>query len=346
MIKVAIIGATGYTGGEIIRILLGHPQVEVTYLSAKINAQAPVGKFLPNLRGKLDLEVKEFREEDAVKLADCFFLSLPHRVSMEFVPSLLRQGKKVVDLSADYRLRDTEVYSRYYGKEHTSRELLQEAVYGLPEFYREKIKKARLVANPGCYPTCAILGIAPLLKEGKTVPGSIIVDAKTGISGAGRWPGPAFTFSEADGNVCAYKVGTHQHQPEIEQELGGIAGKRVKITFVPHVVPASRGMLLTIYANLKDKEEPGKLREMYERFYQGERFIRIMGEGELPQTKHLTGSNDCHIAVTVDPGVPRVVVLAAIDNLVKGAAGQAVQNLNLMCGLDEGAGLRSLALLP
>ena len=337
MIKAAIIGATGYAGEELIRILLGHPQIKICDLVAKIERSTPISSIFPWLENKLDLECNSQIDVEAIsKNNDVIFLALPHRVSMESAPSFLSAGMKVIDFSADYRLKDLNEYQKWYGVEHKSKEFVKNSVYGLCELNREKIKKANLIANPGCYPTGAILTCAPFLKEGIVEP-DIIIDAKSGTSGAGRTASVSLLFSEVNENFKAYKVCTHQHSPEIVQELEFQAKGKVHISFVPHLVPMNRGILSTIYMSLKKNVSVFEAVDVLKKFYQDEPFVRVKQADEFPEIKDVRGSNFCDIGIKIDQ--KRLIAVAAIDNLVKGAAGQAVQNCNIMFSLEETMGL-------
>jgi N-acetyl-gamma-glutamyl-phosphate reductase len=330
MIKIAIIGATGYTGRELIRRLLRHREVEIKYLSAATEKEEAISSVFPSISS--DIIVRNTMKVEEVAECEVVFLCLPHRVSMEYTPSLLDFGKKVIDLSADFRLKEPGLYEEWYGEKHGAFILLQEAVYGLSELYRQKIKEANLIANPGCYPTSAILGLAPLIKNRLVYLTSIVIDAKSGVSGAGRNPSILTHFPEVNEGCKAYSLFTHRHIPEIEQELSKIAGERVAVTFVPHLVPMDCGMLSTIYLKLTDETD---LIGLYRDFYKDEPFIRIMNEP--PTTKDTVGTNLCLIHPKREG--KRVVVLSAIDNLIKGAAGQAIQNMNIMFGFPETEGL-------
>jgi N-acetyl-gamma-glutamyl-phosphate reductase len=346
MLKVAIVGASGYTGVELLRILHGHPEVAVTCVTSEQNAGRPVSEVFPTLRGRMDLVLENLEPAGISEKVDVVFTALPHKAAMEVVPTFLKMGKEVIDLSADYRLRDAEVYGRWY-EPHLNPELLKQAVYGIPELRRRKVAEASLVANPGCYPTSVILGLAPLLKGKMIDPASIIVDAKSGVSGAGRGPKVDQLYCEVNEGFKAYGVGgVHRHIPEIEQELSLLAGTDIAISFTPHLVPMDRGILSTIYAMPGSKVSASDLTAMYQGFYDGEPFVRVLPEGRFPSTAHVRGSNFCDIGVTVDERTGRVIVVSAIDNLVKGASGQAVQNMNLMCGLPETLGLDFLPIFP
>ncbi|HOK05888.1 MAG TPA: N-acetyl-gamma-glutamyl-phosphate reductase [Syntrophales bacterium] len=345
MIKAAIYGASGYTGQELLRILLRHGGVEVTAATSRRYAGRPVADLYPAFTGQTDLLFEEASPDQIAARCDVVFLALPHEVSMAVAGAFLERGVKVVDLSADFRLRDETVYERWYAP-HTAREYLQEAVYGLTELYRDAVRKARLVANPGCYPTSVILGLAPLLRMKWIDPDSIIADSKSGVSGAGREPVVNSLFCEVDEAFKAYKVGQHRHTPEIEQELGALAGTKVTVSFTPHLLPLSRGILSTIYATLREEVTTADALALYESFYRNETFIRVYKEGAFPNVSSVRGSNFCDIGLTVDGRTGRVIVVSVIDNLIKGASGQAVQNMNLMCGLPEDEGLRMMPLYP
>ncbi|MFH1093152.1 MAG: N-acetyl-gamma-glutamyl-phosphate reductase [Candidatus Omnitrophota bacterium] len=337
MIKAAVIGATGYAGEELISILLRHPEIEISNLVAKIERSTPISSIFPWLENKLDLECNSRIDVEAIsKSSDVVFLALPHRVSMEIAPSFLSAGMKVIDFSADYRLKDLNEYQKWYGVTHKSKEFVKDSVYGLCELNREKIKKANLIANPGCYPTGAILTCAPFLKE-DIVDSDIIIDAKSGTSGAGRTLAVSLLYSEVNENFKAYKVCNHQHSPEITQELQLQSKGKVHLSFVPHLVPMNRGILSTIYMNLKKNISVFEAVDVLKKFYQGEPFIRIKQADMFPEIKDVRNSNFCDIGIKIDQ--KRLIAIAAIDNLVKGAAGQAVQNCNIMFGIDETMGL-------
>jgi N-acetyl-gamma-glutamyl-phosphate reductase len=338
MIKVGIIGATGYTGEELINILLRHPHVKLTYLSAKIDKEQSIDEIFPQLRNRLDLECEILDIQRAISKADLFFLALPHTVSFDVAPMLLGHKKKVIDLSADYRLKNSNLYKEWYKVEHSDKSNLKKSVYGLPELYREKIKKADLIANPGCYPTAAILGISPAIVSGLIDLESVIIDAKSGVTGAGRKASMAFFYSEINESLKAYKIDNHQHMPEINQELSSLAGKNINVTFCPHLVPMNRGILETIYLKTKKKVVLTQILKIYKRFYKTEPFVRIV-DSESYSTKSVLGTNFCDIGFKVKNGGNLLIVISTIDNLQKGAAGQAVQNMNIMCGFPEISGL-------
>jgi len=346
MINVAIIGASGYTGVELVRILCNHPQINLTAATSRQYANQPLGQVFPNLRKKTNLICENLTTDELCARADFFFTAVPHKTAMNIVPDLLAAGKKVVDLSADFRLRDVSVYEQWY-QPHSAAELLKEAVYGLPELYREKIRTARLIANPGCYPTSIILGLAPLLKAGCIEPQSIIADSKSGTTGAGRSAQVGSLFCEVADGFRAYKVGgTHRHTPEIEQEINTFLQEPVRISFTPHLLPISRGILSTVYAQLKPGIRYADIKHCYDQMYALEPFIRVLPEDTFPATQYVRGSNFCDIGFKVDTRTNRVIILSAIDNIVKGAAGQAVHNMNLMCGFDETSGLETAPFFP
>lgn len=338
MLRVGIVGVSGYSGKAVLDILLRHPNVRVTYTGAN-NTQGAVGDIWPSLRGRTDLVCEKFDVKKASALSDVVILALPHTESMNHVGPLLKAGKKVVDLSADYRLDRANVYKTWYGHEHKEPKLLSKAVYGLPELFREKIKKAPLIANPGCYPTAAILGLAPIVATGMDEIESITIDAKSGVSGAGRKVIPGLMFPEVNENFKAYKVLEHQHTPEIDQYLTRIASQSVNVAFVAHLLPNNHGILETIYVRLKSPMSLKDVHGLYKKFYKTEFFVRVLPEGMQPETKNVVGTNFCDIGFAVSPDKKLVVITSAIDNLIKGAAGQAVQNMNIMCQFKETEGL-------
>jgi N-acetyl-gamma-glutamyl-phosphate reductase len=346
VVRVAIAGASGYTGVELLRLLVGHPAVHVGLLTAETSVNRPITDVFPNLRGFIDATCQTLDPAKLAVEADVVFLALPHKTSMAVAADLLQRGARVLDLSADFRLADAGAYPTWYGLTHTAPHLLKEAVYGLPELHHEALAGARLVAVPGCYPTSAILGLAPLIAGGLIDPDTIVIDSISGVSGAGRKPELATHYSEANESLKAYGVGRHRHTPEIEQELSRLAGREVTVSFTPHLAPLTRGILTTCTATLLSRRSTGDLLSEYHRFYRERPFVRVLPEGSLPETKHVLHSNLCDIGVVSDPRTGRVVVLSAIDNLVKGASGQAVQCFNLMAGLDERLGLWVPGLFP
>ncbi len=346
VINVGIIGASGYTGVELARILCNHPRVNLTAATSRQYAGQPLARVFPNLRNRTDLVCENLPTKELCDKADFFFAAVPHKTAMDIVPALLKEGKKVVDLSADFRLRDVSTYEQWY-QSHSSSHLLTEAVYGLPELYRDSIPSAHLVANPGCYPTSIILGLAPLLEAGVIDPNSLIADSKSGTSGAGRSAQVGALFCEVHDGFKPYKVGrAHRHTPEIEQELTCLAGVDVKISFTPHLLPISRGILSTVYATLKPGFDHPAVAEIYRKKYLGETFIRLLEEDTFPATQYVRGSNFCDISFKIDTVTNRIIVMSAIDNVVKGAAGQAVQNMNIMCGFNEELGLETIPQFP
>ena len=345
MIRIGIVGASGYTGVELARLLCHCPEVELTVATSRQYSGKRLAEVYPNLAGLVDLVCEDPATEDLVERADLFFTAVPHQTAMAIVPDLLKAGKKVVDLSADFRIHDAAVYEKWYQK-HSARQYLAEAVYGLPELHRDKIRQARLVANPGCYPTSVILGLAPLLQAERIDPETIIADSKSGASGAGRAAQTGTLFCEVSEGFKAYKVAAHRHTPEMEQEISKLCGKPVTISFTPHLLPMSRGILSTIYAKLITPMTDDEVYGLYRDYYKDEPFVRLCGKDALPATQFVRGSNFCDIGFKTDSRTGRIIILAAIDNLVKGAAGQAVQNMNLMCSLPETQGLLTVPLFP
>jgi N-acetyl-gamma-glutamyl-phosphate reductase len=343
--RVGIIGATGYTGVELLRLLLLHPEVEVTALTSQKYAGVPIDQVFPSLKRHLQLKCEELTGDQVSKKADFIFAAVPHKTAMEIVPLFYRQGKKVVDLSADFRFKDAAIYEKWYQK-HTSPDLLPESVYGLPELHREKIRNAKIVGNPGCYPTGALIGLIPLVKKGLISLESIVVDAKSGVSGAGRDVVLESLFCEVNEGVKAYKIFAHRHTPEIEQELSQMIQKEIKVTFVPHLIPMDRGILSTVYVRLIKKMKTEELLTVFQDAYREEPFIRVHPKGKLPNTKDVRSSNFCDIGVMVSEADDRAVIVTAIDNLVKGASGEAIQNMNIMLGFPETMGLDVLPLFP
>ena len=335
MLKVAIIGASGYTGADSVEILLRHGQAEVVYLTALPEECGKLSDVFGQFKGRCELNIEPLDLKKLSGMAEVALCCLPHKVSMGFVPKLLAAGVKVVDFSADYRLKDTAVYEKYYQAKHTDTANLKEAVYGLPELFRDEIKGKSLVANPGCFPTGAVLALAPVLKEGLIETGNIIVNAVTGITGAGKNPSAMFHYPNMNENIFAYGTGTHRHQPEMEQAASEIAGGEVRILFQPHAGPFDRGILSSVYCEPKGKVTGEQLMSLYRDFYRGERFVRICSGS--PAVKDVARSNYCHIYPAAVKG--RVVIFSALDNLVKGASGQAVQNMNIMFGMEESLGL-------
>jgi N-acetyl-gamma-glutamyl-phosphate reductase len=335
MVKVAICGATGYTSLELIRLLLAHPHAEIAALTSRQEGSPPVHAVHPSLWGRLDRRCENLGPQEVCARAEFVFAALPHVASMELVPHLLAGGARVVDLSADYRLRDPAVYQEWYGHAHTDAARLAETVYGLPELFADRIPGSKLVANPGCYTSTSILALAPLLCGGWIEPTGIVIDAKSGVSGAGRTPKLTTLYPECNESVAAYSVGRHRHTPEIEQVLGDACGQAVQVVFTPHLIPMDRGILCTIYPRLKKAATEDQLLDAYREFYRGKPFVRVVEH--LPATKDSAGTNFFDVTVRIARG--QAIVLACLDNLIKGASGVAVQNFNLMCGFPETTGL-------
>ncbi len=342
MIKVGIVGGTGYTGVELLRLLAQHPSVELSVITSRGDAGTPVASMFPSLRGRVDLKFEDPAEAN-LKACDVVFFATPNGVAMQQTPELLDAGVRVIDLAADYRITDVAEWEKWYGMKHASPEWVAKAIYGLPEVNREAIRGARLVANPGCYPTAVQLGFIPLIQSGLIELGSLIADAKSGVSGAGRKAEVSSLFSEASDNFKAYGVPGHRHLPEIRQGLSRVAGEPVGLTFVPHLTPLIRGIHATLYARIK---QPGDFQKLFEERYAGEPFVDVMPEKSHPDTRSVRSSNLCRISVHRPQGGDVLVVLSVIDNLVKGAAGQAVQNMNIMFALPETEGLWQLPVLP
>ncbi|MCG2676188.1 N-acetyl-gamma-glutamyl-phosphate reductase [bacterium] len=348
MIKIGIAGATGYAGIELIRILLGHSEVKITKLAAKMDGKPQkISNIFPSLTSRIGLVCTDLDISDMAKESDLIFLALPHNVSLKFVPQFIKLGKKVIDLSADFRFDDLKTYEEWYAP-HTeeSKKLNSQAVYGLPELCKEKIKKANLIANPGCYPTSVILGVVPLLVNKLVETENIIADSLSGASGVGRVPSMVAHYPECNENVKAYSIATHRHTPEMEQELSKLAKKEIKISFTPHLLPMNRGILSTIYLNLVKKTEEEEIIKLYQNFYKNEPFVRILEKSIFPETRNVRNSNYCDIGIKVDERTNRIIIISAIDNLVKGASGQAVQNMNIMYGFKETLGLESPGITP
>ncbi len=343
MISVGIIGGTGYTGAELLRLLASHPEVELRVITSRGESGRPVADLFPNLRRRVDLAFSE-PDTRALGACDVVFSAAPNGVAMSYARDLLEQGVKLIDLAADFRLKDPAQWQRWYGVPHTCPELLAEAVYGLPEVNREAIASARIVANPGCYPTAVQLGFLPLLEQGLVDPSSLVADAKSGVSGAGRGAKTETLYAEAADNMKAYAVSGHRHLPEIRQGLEAVCGRTVELSFVPHLTPMIRGIHATLYARLR--EPAADLQTIFEKRYARQPFVDVLPPGSHPETRSVRGSNTCRLAVHRPSGGEVVVVLSVIDNLVKGAAGQAVQNMNILFGLEETVGLNQAAILP
>lgn len=339
MVKVSIIGSTGYVGLELVRLLSRHPEVELVYLSSQSYEGQDIADLYPSLKGTLSHKLVAMDVEKFAADSDVVFTSLPHGASGTVIPALYEAGVKVIDMSGDFRYDDVAVYEKWYATKHERPDLLKVSVYGLPERHRKAIRTARLLGNPGCYTTCSILSAAPLLDAGLVEHRNIIIDAKSGVTGAGAKATQNTHFCEADESMKAYNVAKHRHTSEIEQELSKAAGEEIMVSFTPHLLPIKRGIFATIYMNLLPGVTAQDIRTAYEKAYADEPFVTLMPEGTLPEIKHVTGSNRCAIGFVVDERLQRVVVCAVIDNLVKGAAGQAIQNMNLMFGLEETMGL-------
>ncbi|MBI5408529.1 MAG: N-acetyl-gamma-glutamyl-phosphate reductase [Nitrospirae bacterium] len=345
MLKVAILGGSGYTGSELLRLLSSHPHVNVTAVTSERSAGILVSDVFINFRNP-HLKFEPLDLSSLEKKADLFFLCLPHKTSQDTVAFLYNAGKKVIDLSADYRIKDAKIYQEWYNIPHLYTHLLKKAVYGLPEIYRKQIKKSSIIANPGCYPVSAILGLAPVIGKSFLDTNSIIVDSKSGTSGAGRSPAQPFMFCEVNESVRAYSVTTHRHTPEIEQELSSISRRKIKIIFTPHLMPMDRGILSTIYVRLKKDIKLSDVQKLYQEFYKSEPFVRVLKNGLYPATKAVKGSNFCDLSVSLDRRTGSLIIVSAIDNLLKGASGTAVQNMNIMYGFDETTGLTASSPSP
>lgn len=347
MTRVGIIGATGYGGVQLVRMLLDHPQVEIVYLGANQNAGTRFADIYPHLGYRVRLTCEAVDPVAIAKRCDVVFLGTPNGIAHRLAPALLEGGCKVFDLSADYRFTDLAVYQQWYGQERTDQATSATAIYGLPELFREPLRHAKLVGCPGCYPTASLLAVAPLLKQGLIDPQSIIIDAKSGISGAGREAKIGSLFAEVESSVAAYNIARHRHTPEIEQICTQLAGNPVQLQFTPHLIPMARGMLITLYAQLRD---PGLIGEdlltVYEAFYRQSPAVRVLPSDIYPQTKWASGTNTCFIGMEVDPRTNRVIVVSAIDNLIKGQSGQAIQCMNLSLGYEEMLGLPTVGFYP
>ncbi len=346
MLKVFICGGSGYAGCELLRILSNHPEVDIVGVSSEKYAGKSVTDLFPGLYKYSKLIYEPLKKEEILNKADLFFLALPHAESQESVDYFYKNGKKVIDFSADYRLKNSKVYEQWYKTPHRFTDTLKKAIYGMPEIYRGKIRQASLIANPGCYPTGAILGLLPAIKAKIIETSSIIIDSKSGTSGAGRKSDVVFSFCEVNEGFKAYAVGTHRHTPEIEQELSYLSGKNIKVNFTPHLLPVDRGILTTIYCKRLKNILSDDVLNLYKKTYAKEPFIRVLNYGQYPNIKNVRGTNFCEIGLKLNERTSTLIIITAIDNLVKGAAGQAVHNMNLMMGFEEEAGLRTLPLIP
>ena len=346
MIKVGIIGATGYAGSELVRILLGHKDVEIKWYGSRSYIDKKYASIYQNFFQLVDATCMDDNMEALADQVDVIFTATPQGLCASLVNEEILSKVKIIDLSADFRIKDVKVYEEWYKLEHKSPQFIEEAVYGLCEINREDVKKARLVANPGCYTTCSILTCYPLVKEGIIDPNTIIVDAKSGTSGAGRGAKVDNLFCEVNENMKAYGVATHRHTPEIEEQLGYACGEKITINFTPHLVPMNRGILATAYASLKKDVTYEEVKAIYDKYYADEKFVRVLEKDVCPQTKWVEGSNFVDVNFKIDPRTNRIIMMGAIDNLVKGAAGQAVQNMNLMFGLKESEGLELVPMFP
>ncbi len=341
MVNVGIIGVTGYVGMEIVRLLHSHPEVNISVIVNQSFTGMKMSDVYPHLKNVFEMECRSLDIEGVMDKADIFVFALPDTASQQIIPAFIEKNRRVIDHSGSFRYRDVKVYEEWYKVKHAAPDYVNMAVYGLPEIYRDKIRTAGLVANPGCYPTCSILGLAPLLAHKLVDTRSIIINAVSGVSGAGRKTDLMYQFSERTESFCAYGVASHRHTSEIEQELSLLAGEKIRVSFTPHLAPMKRGMLCTIYADLAEERNTAELIDIYKEYYRDEFFVRVLDEGKVPETKHTAGSNFIDIGIVVDKRLNRVIVLSALDNLGKGAAGQAVQVLNLMCGFPENTGLKS-----
>ncbi|MBI5188459.1 MAG: N-acetyl-gamma-glutamyl-phosphate reductase [Nitrospirae bacterium] len=346
MLRVAICGGSGYTGCELLRLLSNHPGVTVTAVTSEKSAGKSISDLFPYLYRYSNLIYEQLKVNDILDRADLFFMALPHGRSQEAVDFLFKHGEKVIDLSADYRLRDVRIYEEWYKVPHKFQTTLKKAVYGLPELYRKKIAKANLIANPGCYPTGAILGLYPATKNKLIAVDSIVIDSKSGTSGAGRKSDIKFSYCEVNEGFKAYAVASHRHTPEIEQELSVIAGKDIKINFTPHLAPFDRGILTTIYARLTKNISMEKIIDVYKKSYSNEPFVQVLDDGGSPNVKNVRGTNMCEVGLTINMRTDTLIIVTAIDNLMKGASGQAVHNMNIMMGFDEKTALDTIAMFP
>ena len=346
MIKVGIIGSTGYAGGELARLLLQRDDIEIKWYGSRSYIGQKYASLYPNMYKIVDEECMDDNMKELAGQVDVVFTATTQGLCASLVDEEILSKVKIIDLSADFRIKDVSVYEEWYKLTHASPQFLEEAVYGLPEVNRERVKKARLIANPGCFPTCSFLSVYPLVKEGLVDPDTIIIDAKSGTSGAGRGAKMDSLYCEVNENIKAYGVGTHRHTPEIEEQLSYAAGRPVTISFTPHLVPMNRGILVTAYGSLTKEVTYEEVRAVYDKYYKDEFFVRVLEKDVVPQTRWVEGSNFADVNFKIDPRTRRIVMMGAIDNMVKGAAGQAIQNMNLMFGLPENTGLKQIPVFP
>ena len=346
MIKVGIIGSTGYAGGELARLLLQRDDIEIKWYGSRSYIGQKYASLYPNMYKIVDEECMDDNMKELAGQVDVVFTATPQGLCASLVDEEILSKVKIIDLSADFRIKDVSVYEEWYKLTHASPQFLEEAVYGLPEVNRERVKKARLIANPGCFPTCSFLSVYPLVKEGLVDPDTIIIDAKSGTSGAGRGAKMDSLYCEVNENIKAYGVGTHRHTPEIEEQLSYAAGRPVTVSFTPHLVPMNRGILVTAYGSLTKEVTYEEVRAVYDKYYKDEFFVRVLEKDVVPQTRWVEGSNFADVNFKIDPRTRRIVMMGAIDNMVKGAAGQAIQNMNLMFGLPENTGLKQIPVFP
>ncbi|MCR1841162.1 N-acetyl-gamma-glutamyl-phosphate reductase [Murimonas intestini] len=346
MIKAGIIGATGYAGGELVRLLLGHKDVEIKWYGSRSYIDKKYSDVYQNMFQIVDDRCMDDNMEELAGQVDVIFTATPQGFCAGLVTEEILSKVKIIDLSADFRIKDVDIYEEWYKIEHKSPEFIGEAVYGLCEINREQVRGARLIANPGCYPTCSTLSVYPLLKEGLIDPNTIIIDAKSGTSGAGRGAKVDNLYCEVNENIKAYGVASHRHTPEIEEQLGYAAGQEIRLNFTPHLVPMNRGILITAYASLKREVSYEEVKAVYDKYYEKEQFVRVLEKDVCPQTKWVEGSNYVDVNFKIDPRTKRIIMMGAMDNLVKGAAGQAVQNMNLIFGLPENEGLMQVPMFP
>ena len=346
MIKVGIIGSTGYAGGELARLLLQRDDIEIKWYGSRSYIGQKYASLYPNMYKIVDEECMDDNMKELAGQVDVVFTATPQGLCASLVDEEILSKVKIIDLSADFRIKDVSVYEEWYKLTHASPQFLEEAVYGLPEVNRERVKQARLIANPGCFPTCSFLSVYPLVKEGLVDPDTIIIDAKSGTSGAGRGAKMDSLYCEVNENIKAYGVGTHRHTPEIEEQLSYAAGRPVTISFTPHLVPMNRGILVTAYGSLTKEITYEEVRAVYDKYYKDEFFVRVLEKDVVPQTRWVEGSNFADVNFKIDPRTRRIVMMGAIDNMVKGAAGQAIQNMNLMFGLPENTGLKQIPVFP